>query len=69
MRAEETMGAAKYFWTKQEGRHQILLKKQGVTEHFWTKRGSRPRKLARTRGRIPQAGRTFAGRFSGDEIF
>ena len=48
---------------------QILLKEQGGTEYFWTKRGSRPRKLARTRGRIPQAGRTSEGRFSGGEIF
>ena len=54
----------------QTGRgRQILLKEQGGTEYFWTKRGSRPRKLARTRGRIPQAGCTSAGRFSGDEIF
>ena len=41
----------------QTGRgRQILLKEQGGTEYFWTKRGSRPRKLARTRGRIPQPG-------------
>ena len=69
MGPEETIGAAKYFWTKQKGRRQILLKRTGGTEHFWTKRGSRPRKLARTRGRIPQVGRPSEGRFSGGEIF
>ena len=54
----------------QTGRgRQILLKEQGGTEYFWTTWGSRPRKLVRTRGRIPHAGRTSAGRFSGDEIF
>ena len=50
-------------------RKEGVPERAGGTEHFWTKRGSRPRKLARTRGRIPQAGRTSEGRFSGGEIF
>ena len=66
-------------WRKLWGRPNILdqtgrrasntFERAEGTEHFWTKRGSRPRKLARTRRRIPQAGRTSAGRFGGGEIF
>ena len=44
------------------------FERAGGTEYFWTKRGSRPRKLVRTRARIPQAGRTSEGRFNGGEI-